>query len=542
MKKLLIALLLIVPTTLLASPTSVDRITNRIEPLIKTDYIKGSYFVASSTTATSTFAGKIKVTNTGTQPQIIGWDEDTGIHFDGPDIMSFHTGSVQRLLINALGNVGIGTSSPYARLSVEGSSALGNSALAGYFIATSTTATSTFAGPVGVGTSTPNSLFGVYEYIDFRTDDTDTFVGYQAGKNVLKTGISNTFFGYQAGMGSSTAPSTSMDLNTGLGYQVLMKNTTGSANTAIGYQALFENSTGFNNVAIGRGTLDANTTGAGNTGLGINALASNVDGAENFGLGQSALQNNVSGDANVCIGRTACLAVLGDNNIGIGRSALTSNTGSGSIAIGYYAGAYETANNAFYVGNTDFGFSTAEKAGSLMYGTMTGSNTSNLLQINARTGISTTSSFARFSIKGIGTGTGVNFHTTNSSNVPLVTGLDNGNFGIGTTSPYAKLSVVGEVVARNFTATTTTATSTISGPLKLGSAGSSQTVGNATLVAGTVTVTTGAATSGGFVHLTRKTSGGTIGTAITYTITNGSFTITSDNILDTSTFTYLITQ
>ncbi|MFA6095982.1 MAG: tail fiber domain-containing protein, partial [Candidatus Paceibacterota bacterium] len=44
-----------------------------------------------------------------------------------------------------------------------------------------------------------------------------------------------------------------------------------------------------------------------------------------------------------------------------------------------------------------------------------------------------------------------------------------GNIGIGTTSPYAKLSVVGEAVARNFTATSTTATSTIAGGLDVGS-------------------------------------------------------------------------
>lgn len=38
-----------------------------------------------------------------------------------------------------------------------------------------------------------------------------------------------------------------------------------------------------------------------------------------------------------------------------------------------------------------------------------------------------------------------------------------GNIGISTTSPYAKLSVVGEVVGRNFTATSTTNTSTFNG-------------------------------------------------------------------------------
>ena len=43
------------------------------------------------------------------------------------------------------------------------------------------------------------------------------------------------------------------------------------------------------------------------------------------------------------------------------------------------------------------------------------------------------------------------------------------NVGIGTTSPYAKLSVVGETVAEYFTATSTSATSTFAGGLNVGS-------------------------------------------------------------------------
>ena len=63
--------------------------------------------------------------------------------------------------------------------------------------------------------------------------------------------------------------------------------------------------------------------------------------------------------------------------------------------------------------------------------------------------------------------TDTGFRRPAANSISLVTGgvertrLDStGNLGIGTTSPYAKLSVVGEVVARNFTATSTTAAST----------------------------------------------------------------------------------
>jgi hypothetical protein len=71
--------------------------------------------------------------------------------------------------------------------------------------------------------------------------------------------------------------------------------------------------------------------------------------------------------------------------------------------------------------------------------------------------------------------------------------------------------------------------------------GAAAVVGNAALSSGTVTVNTTAVKANSYIVLTRKTSGGTIGTAITYTINAGtSFTITSDNVLDTSTFTWFI--
>ncbi len=72
-------------------------------------------------------------------------------------------------------------------------------------------------------------------------------------------------------------------------------------------------------------------------------------------------------------------------------------------------------------------------------------------------------------------------------------------------------------------------------------------LGTATLIAGTVTVNTtipytgGTPFSGAKIFLSRRNSGGTPGTILTYTIVNyTSFTITSNNILDTSDIDWLI--
>lgn len=78
-----------------------------------------------------------------------------------------------------------------------------------------------------------------------------------------------------------------------------------------------------------------------------------------------------------------------------------------------------------------------------------------------------------------------------SSFTPSMTIKDGGNIGIGTTSPYAKLSVVGEIVGSNFTATSTTASSTIAKGLNLNQASLSFIKLNAPATA--PTVATGAA-------------------------------------------------
>jgi hypothetical protein len=72
--------------------------------------------------------------------------------------------------------------------------------------------------------------------------------------------------------------------------------------------------------------------------------------------------------------------------------------------------------------------------------------------------------------------------------------------------------------------------------------GTGTNAGNATLVAGTVTVTNTLVTANSVIILARKTAGGTIGN-LTYTVSAAtSFTITSDSATDTSVVSYLIVE
>ena len=95
------------------------------------------------------------------------------------------------------------------------------------------------------------------------------------------------------------------------------------------------------------------------------------------------------------------------------------------------------------------------------------------LATSTNVGVGTTSPSAGLAITSSGTGNGRAFAIADSSNAEKLTFTDNGNLGIGQTAPSYNLDVSGlghftGLVDANFVATSTNATTTLSGMLAVG--------------------------------------------------------------------------
>ena len=345
----------------------------------------------------------------------------------------FSNAGASLLNIQNSGNVGIGTTTPYATLSVT--PALGATPFA--IASSSQSAGNMFAinanGSATFGTTTDSSIF-----INGGGTTTPTFssvrniaIGNQSLSYYTTTATDNIAMGYQALYGSSTVLMTGTD-NFAAGYRALYSNTTGSRNTALSGGALVSNTTGFGNTALGPWTLNSNTTGSYNASLGYQALYNNTTGYDNFMLGH--------------------IANIGGNNI---------TTGYNNIGLGYNAGIGTSTNstNFLNIGNSFFGSMIATTSATSLPTTFA----------NAAFAVATSSLLGNttFAVQNSSAGNTVaNFFS--NAGASLFNINNNGNVGIGTTSPSSKLAVVGEVLASFFTATTT-ATSTFAGPLAIGS-------------------------------------------------------------------------
>ncbi|MGO9273230.1 MAG: tail fiber domain-containing protein, partial [Terriglobia bacterium] len=293
------------------------------------------------------------------------------------------------------GNVGIGTTTPTAKLEVNGTAkfdsgvtvtglAAGNCVQAGTGGLLTTAASPCGGGGTitGVAAGTDLTGGGTSGMVTLKLDTTrvpelgtpNTFAGTQtvgsgdvsvsqgnldlANTTSATTGVinlggtafihdccpnstENAFVGINAGNFTANAASSNGGLgqNTAIGYQALEALTTGYLNAANGDQALSANTTGSYNVATGASALQANTTGNENTASGAAALAANSTGSGNTALGYSAGVNGAQ-----------TLPKTGSNSTFVGANATaTVDNLTNATAIGYNAQVGES--NALVLGN-----------------------------------------------------------------------------------------------------------------------------------------------------------------------------------------------
>ena len=405
----------------------------------------GPYFSATSTTATSTFAGSLTAAN----------------------------GSFS-ILQN--GNVGIGTTTPSAAPTVQGSGIdawgfykqYGNNALyssstditlavgapqaAAWMAASSSPSWQSVA--IGAGALAAMPIGGVGAYNLNNTNNVAIGVNALTAANA---GYDNVAVGWNAAAGITTENRSvavgsgafrygNGHAQTAVGFRALYGGdagvgVSGTDNTAIGAVALYNNTTGADNTAVGAHSAEFTTTGSYNTSVGFNSLSWNTTGSFNTVSGFGALYSNMTGSHNVAYGYAAGIGVIGasdvSNNSFFGDSSGFNirTGGNNNTLVGYQAG-YDITTGQY---NTILGTQTAGGTG-----ITTGSNNI-LLGQDLRAGLSQTGS-----------------NQLNIGNLIFGTGLSSGaslsscNVGIGTTTPTAQLHTTGTVRFSNFGAGTLT--------------------------------------------------------------------------------------
>lgn len=360
----------------------------------------------------------IQFTGYSSLPQLYAGDSTTGIHFDGPGILSTHGSGIQQSILTSIGRWGFGaTSSPYAKFAIQSYATESNTTL--FVIASSTAnSTTTLFSVSNIGTTTLGR-FGTCNTTNALTTDasgnitcgaitgsgsaypftpsTDGGINTSAtstpiqgthpglGLDVSNTswyGIGGqliayasttngvTVFGLQAG-GTAATTSNALRYMTALGFQALSASSGGAQNTAVGAQALLADTTGSNNTAMGAGTLNVLTTGTGNTGIGVGTL-------------QGVISNNY----NTAIGFNAGNQVTGYGNILVGASVTNNNltSGNGNVGLGnelFFPSA--TGNNQLNIGN-------------LIFGTLPATTTSFTTPSSGSVGIASSTPFSTLSV------------------------------------------------------------------------------------------------------------------------------------------------
>lgn len=236
--------------------------------------------------------------------------------------LNFITNGTSKMFLSADGKLGIGTTTPEEKLSVQGNIAL----------------------PMTSASEGMVKLAG-QRYLHSFGNTNNLFVGYQAGNTSLTTAVENTFIGSQAGQNLTTgsynvaigrgagASLTSGAMNTLIGRQTGGNITTGGGNTLVGLGA-GEAWKGSNAVVMGYYAGRWNSLGTDNVIIGASANYSGNSNSQTVAIGNSALNSLVNGSNNTALGNQADYYAPS-----AGASSLTAGTNLG-IGMYYYRVTY----------------------------------------------------------------------------------------------------------------------------------------------------------------------------------------------------------
>ena len=257
--------------------------------------------------------------------------------------------------------------------------------------------------------------------------------GYQqAGQTILTASSTSGLTLGGIGAGNALLSTTAPAGNTIFGYNALNIATSSQYMTAIGYQALANTNdyAASADVAVGYQSLQNNTIGGGNAALGTLALQNNTIGGGNAAFGNSALRNNTTGSNNMAIGPYALYGnrIAGSGNVAVGSGALSGNFAPydytyGNTAIGASAGFMVNGGGE----NTLIGSNAAYDITNGTYN----------IAIGANVDLPSNGGNQQLNIGNLLFGTGL-YNGGSMSSAPVA-----GNIGIGTTSPFARLSLAG---------------------------------------------------------------------------------------------------
>jgi len=374
-------------------------------------------------------------------------------------------------------NVGIGTTAPTSKLHVVGDGLFtGNLTVNGtlnaniapgnanYIQNTSAQQNASFnISGNGVASSltaqfVTANLYSIGSFRVLSASDTSRTTTLGIGANIASnpTGSNNSYFGYGSGTGTNTGSdnsffgtvtgflNTSGSRNSYFGSSA-GTNSTSNDNSFFGFQTGLFNTTGFENAFFGSNAGNANTTGADSSFFGTQAGQNNTTGTGNSFIGAGAGSNNTTGQLNTFVGAISGRAnATGVNNttLGIGADLTTDNL-INATAIGAHAGV--AANNSIVLGGIA-GVNSCNFANNCTdtkVGIGITAPTAKLHVIDpTNNGLRVQTNLAGGSVASFGSNGVFQVDSTGTAGGRLHI-AENGNVGIGTNAPAAKLVVNG---------------------------------------------------------------------------------------------------